>query len=381
MSDRYDDVLLGLARHHEGIEPLLETFFSFLERRTDFFHIMTERGEKMGFVPGRAEEMLKDTFQKYQRQYISRVQPSLPAKLRQLSDKLPSPNHKNGGGNNNKKYELAPVNPSLLTPVTTSARVDSGPSSPIPTAEMDRPLELRNGNPQAMPEDTTPENTSSRAAETHETPEEAKHISTWNGGETGRYRWSQTFTEVTVEVPVSRCHAKDITVDIGGQTLKVSCRGEVIVEGTLYDKILKEDSTWSLEDGERVVVTLFKTKETWWKCVIEGDPEIDPTKVESSKRIEDFDDETQGAIRKIVFDQNQKAQGLPTSDQIKTANLLKDAWDAEGSPFKGQPFDPAALNLQGNVPEALVSQLQSMPEQTGNAPTGGAPSQGSGTTQ
>jgi len=27
--------------------------------------------------------------------------------------------------------------------------------------------------------------------------------------------------------------------------------------------------------------------------------------------------------------------------------MLKKAWDAEGSPFKGQPFDPSKLNLQG----------------------------------
>ena len=28
-------------------------------------------------------------------------------------------------------------------------------------------------------------------------------------------------------------------------------------------------------------------------------------------------------------------------------DMLKKAWDAEGSPFKGQPFDPSKVNLQG----------------------------------
>ena len=27
--------------------------------------------------------------------------------------------------------------------------------------------------------------------------------------------------------------------------------------------------------------------------------------------------------------------------------MLKNAWDAEGSPFKGQPFDPSKFNLPG----------------------------------
>eukprot|EP00392_Amoebophrya_sp_AT5.2_P014615 g14776.t1 len=45
--------------------------------------------------------------------------------------------------------------------------------------------------------------------------------------------------------------------------------------------------------------------------------------------------------------------GKPTSDQIKTAEVMKDAWNAEGSPFKGTEFDPSVLNLTNQLPEKM----------------------------
>lgn len=38
--------------------------------------------------------------------------------------------------------------------------------------------------------------------------------------------------------------------------------------------------------------------------------------------------------------------GQMTSDQIKQQEMLRKAWDAEGSPFKGQPFDPNVVQFQ-----------------------------------
>lgn len=40
--------------------------------------------------------------------------------------------------------------------------------------------------------------------------------------------------------------------------------------------------------------------------------------------------------------------GLPSSDDIKNEDLLRAAWDADGSPFKGQPFDPSKVNFGGS---------------------------------
>lgn len=51
-----------------------------------------------------------------------------------------------------------------------------------------------------------------------------------------------------------------------------------------------------------------------------------------------------------MYEQQRKMQGLPTTDEEKQYEALKQAWDAEGSPFKGTPFDPSKLNLSGFQP-------------------------------
>jgi len=168
--------------------------------------------------------------------------------------------------------------------------------------------------------------------------------STYNGAQNENYSWSQTLKETTVEIPFPKgTKNKDLDIVIAKQKLKVGLKGKPpVLEGPLPEKIDMEDSTYVIESGV-VEVTLVKTRETWWKNVVEGEPEIDTQKVDSVRSVHDYDDETQAGIRKIMFDQEQKKKGLPTSDQLSQEDMLRKAWDADGSPFKGQPFDPSVL--------------------------------------
>lgn len=60
------------------------------------------------------------------------------------------------------------------------------------------------------------------------------------------------------------------------------------------------ESTWLLEEGTCLLLHIDKAKEGWWKSLLVGDSEIDTTKVDSTKRIEDYDSEIQGSIRRII---------------------------------------------------------------------------------
>ena len=65
-----------------------------------------------------------------------------------------------------------------------------------------------------------------------------------------------------------------------------------------------------------------------------GDPEIDTAQVDSTKKgVEDYDAVTQGELRKIMFDQRQKAMGLPTSEELRVEEMIEKVKHMPGSPF------------------------------------------------
>ena len=54
---RFDDFIFTIVKETGGLEGLLHTVFSFLYRRTDFFH-ESDPGDKMGFPPGYVPRMV-----------------------------------------------------------------------------------------------------------------------------------------------------------------------------------------------------------------------------------------------------------------------------------------------------------------------------------
>ena len=59
------------------------------------------------------------------------------------------------------------------------------------------------------------------------------------------------------------------------------------------------EAMWTLDDST-IVLTLVKGVQTWYRYVVKGHPEIDATKVDSTRHVTEYDDETQAAIRKIM---------------------------------------------------------------------------------
>ncbi|OEH74515.1 nuclear movement domain-containing protein [Cyclospora cayetanensis] len=255
----HEGLLLALARAHKGIAPLLETFFSFLASRTDFFHIIEEGGPSMGFTSGSAEAMIAEAFGQAQLLYRLAVLASPPD-------------------------------------LSSMEGIPSQATRPAP----------------ASPQSAL------RAPKTAQSP---------------------------------NCAVGADSVSSAG-----AHEGQVLFEGKWCHPIRSSESFWVLEQKTFLLLTLEKKSELWWDCLVQGDPTIDTQKIESVKRVEDFDEATQGHIRKLVFEQRLKMQGLKTPEEIHQENILREAWDMEGSPFKGQPFDPNVLRPQaagGTLPGLL----------------------------
>jgi len=151
-----------------------------------------------------------------------------------------------------------------------------------------------------------------------------------NGGTVdGKYVWTQTLSEVTVNYPLpENTRARDLVVEISKDHLKVGLKVEsptFISNAALSKTVICDDSFWTIEDGNRLIINLQKSNQMeWWDCVCKGDPKINVKKVEpENSKLSDLDGETRQTVEKMMFDQRQKALGLPTSEEQKKWEILE----------------------------------------------------------
>jgi len=174
-----------------------------------------------------------------------------------------------------------------------------------------------------------------------------------NGALCEKYSWSQSIKDIDVKIPVGPeiRKGKDVTVDIQSGTLKVyftASKDTPIVDGILTNPVVKDDSYWSLQPGEAIYIWLQKVKDKWWTALLENEKPIDPKSIDAVRPMEDLAEDEQMKIQELMWNEEQKRKGLPTSDELRMHDILKKAWDVEGSPFKGTPFDPSKVQLATN---------------------------------
>uniref|UniRef100_A0A674I3D7 NudC domain-containing protein 3 n=1 Tax=Terrapene triunguis TaxID=2587831 RepID=A0A674I3D7_9SAUR len=173
----------------------------------------------------------------------------------------------------------------------------------------------------------------------------------YNGAVRENYAWSQDYSDLEIKVPVPKhiVKGRQVSVDLSSSSIRVAVlegsSQRVLVEGRLTHKINTESSLWSLEPGKCILINLNKVGEYWWSAILEGEEPIDIDKINKERSMATVDEEEHAVLDRLTFDYHQKLQGKPQSHELKVHEMLKKGWDVEGSPFRGQKFDPAMFNI------------------------------------
>eukprot|EP00996_Jenningsia_fusiforme_P001226 NODE_2120_length_1289_cov_68.337097_g1928_i0.p1 GENE.NODE_2120_length_1289_cov_68.337097_g1928_i0~~NODE_2120_length_1289_cov_68.337097_g1928_i0.p1 ORF type:complete len:334 (-),score=108.50 NODE_2120_length_1289_cov_68.337097_g1928_i0:142-1143(-) len=308
----YDGLLLNIARQHDGIQPFMETFFSFLQRKTDFF---TD-------PRGNPEKVVLDTLRKFQeRAAEARKQKEKELKERQIRENIERERAKKRAEEEAAKKAQPKIveipddedmPPTLEAPGATGVDDDEPPPLLAPGEESETKKKEESGESKKDGEDD----------------DEGKGMkpNVGNGGTGVGYVWTQTLQELEVKVELGmNLKSRDCDVVISARHLKVAIkRGRVIIDGELAEMVKTPECFWTLEDGHIVVVHLTKYNQMeWWKNVVKGHPEINVQKVQpENSKLGDLDGETRQTVEKMMFDQRQKQLGLPTSEEQQKRDML-----------------------------------------------------------
>ncbi len=313
VEERYDGLFMQVAQAANGIEPLFEHLFSFLRRKTDFFTA----------PPEKISEMVMKSLKKQGELYDQDKAKKAAAKAKEEQKKKLEAKKKQEEQEKSAAAKAATITPKSAAPAKSGVAEDDVLEM---TADGEFDASASVAPPKPPAETPIVANASSKEGDDIEEDDKSPPPE-GNGGSTDLYKWTQTLSEVTVNIPVpAGTKAKMLNVDLKNTSVRITLQGQSkpIVEGNFHKRIHMEDTLWQMVDG---VLVLFLSKENrmeWWKCVLIGDPEIDTKKVQpENSKLSDLDGETRQTVEKMMFDQRQKQMGLPSSDELQKQDMLK----------------------------------------------------------
>ncbi|XP_050346369.1 nudC domain-containing protein 3 [Nymphalis io] len=311
--NKYDEIFTSILEKEKSILGFLSAIFNFLARRTDFYYVHDGFHTDMGFPPGVAEEL------------VIKV-------LRKCDPKNWSLDKDKHAEINNEIMCSTVAQEVEVIAQEDEQEVENG-DIPIETADSVKKTDIMDDR-SIFPEDYEPPIIVTQ-----------KNSESYNGAIRENYTWSQTIMDidVTIKLPPDITSSKDLKVTINPGHICVARRnGDIILKDILPFKIKTFDSFWSISEN-RLLIHLEKVQERWWNKLLNEEEEIDLSKIDCSRPLDELPEDSIAKVRELQWNQEQKLKGLPTSDEIRNIEILKKAWNAEGSPFRGTEFNPNIL--------------------------------------
>lgn len=318
--ERFDGLYLNVAQTTRGIEPLLDTVFSFLRRKTDFF----------AGPPGSGDQGTEKAIAKVNEVLLkhAEIYKNDQAKKEAVKKKAAPPKKK--AKEETEKPAPPPVEEDVIE-IGSDGKFDASVAEDISGAakkeDDTKPEASDSSKPSIEPgqgENTEDLATMPEAAASRPPPPLG------NGGTVeGKYVWTQTLSELTVTIPLpDNTRGRDLNVIMNKKHLKVALKSNKdapIVDKPLTKAIICDDSFWTVEDGNRLVLQLQKLNQMeWWDSVCQGDPTIDVKTIQpENSSLNDLDGETRKTVEKMMYDQRQKAMGKPSSDEEQKFAMLE----------------------------------------------------------
>ncbi|KMZ79295.1 nuclear movement protein [Plasmodium vivax India VII] len=342
VNEKFDFIMLNIAKECGDINSLMNHFFSFLLRKTDF--ITNSKNVEQ------CEEIVLKTLRKYYRrkeEYLMKLKKEYE-KMDEEKKKIYQRENTNGSSgrkdemSEKKKNANLKMNHNVKNGTATSLDNTQEEKRVVEIDEDgkmgDEELAIHQHLPNGKGDSNKKKPISSPPAKGKAKNERKANLSEesdedtndeppkGNGGQTEKYTWTQTINSLDMYINLEqKVKTKDIKLQITYKKLYVNVKNEVIIDGEFYKHIKPEDSIWTLEDNRVIHVCIEKLNGMeWWSTVIKGDSEIDVKKiVPENSRMEDLDAETRSVVEKMLYDQRQKAMNLPTSDEQKKFEIFE----------------------------------------------------------
>ena len=236
-AERYDDLMGMILKEAGGYSGFMEGFFGFLRRRTDFYAYALQ-GDRMGFPPGTAEQLLFSHYMKYRQDY---------------NDTHPPP-------------------PGIQLPYRQATPEE------MEQMRKDGRMPPKEEEGKEAPEEGKAEEEPPKAKAVEPVPEPAQLSVTAGGEVEGKYKWSQDITGVEVQVSLPPgTRSKDMLVKITVRHIKVALKAkpnEPFLEGDLFERVQPDNCLWTM-DGNSIVLNLEKAVAVVWKSVLLGEEQGD----------------------------------------------------------------------------------------------------------